>query len=224
MEDCAEKLDSTALEYGERIRTSAARMDQMIQELLSYSRLTLMEFEAQPVKLSRVYKDVLSQLSWEIEQRKASVQCRRSATVIRGHYVMVVQVIANLVSNGLKFMPEGITPVVKVYDEPADGKVRIWVEDNGIGIAPEHCQRIFRIFERLHGREIYSGTGIGLAIVEKAIARMNGRVGVESELGKGSRFWVELPACSEAEGKPETSFKEKEKSPAAASTEGMPST
>jgi signal transduction histidine kinase len=82
---------------------------------------------------------------------------------------------------------------VNIHDEKRGDHVRIWVEDNGIGIAPEHQQRIFRIFERLHGRESYSGTGIGLAIVEKAISRMKGQVGVESDLGKGSRFWVELP-------------------------------
>jgi signal transduction histidine kinase len=68
----------------------------------------------------------------------------------------------------------------------------VWVEDNGIGIAPEHCERIFRIFERLHDRDKYTGTGIGLAIVQKAIARMGGKVGVESEPGRGSRFWFEL--------------------------------
>ncbi|NJL70056.1 MAG: sensor histidine kinase [Microcoleus sp. SM1_3_4] len=70
--------------------------------------------------------------------------------------------------------------------------IRLWVEDNGIGIAPEHQKRIFRVFERLHGIESYPGTGIGLAIVCKGVERMGGRVGVESQLGQGSRFWIEL--------------------------------
>jgi signal transduction histidine kinase len=73
--------------------------------------------------------------------------------------------------------------------------VRLWVEDNGIGIASEHRERIFRVFERLHRAEEYPGTGIGLAIVERAIVRMGGTVGVESEPGQGSRFWVELPGA-----------------------------
>jgi len=74
------------------------------------------------------------------------------------------------------------------------GRVRLWIEDNGIGIAPEHHERIFRVFERLHRATDYPGTGIGLAIVRKAMERMGGSVGVESALGRGSRFWIELPA------------------------------
>ena len=69
----------------------------------------------------------------------------------------------------------------------------MWVEDNGIGVAPEHQRRIFNVFERLHGSEAYPGTGIGLAIVRKGAERMGGRYGVESDVGRGSRFWVELP-------------------------------
>jgi signal transduction histidine kinase len=102
-------------------------------------------------------------------------------------------VVVNLLTNAVKFLAPDTVPTVTIRDELNGDFVRVWVEDNGIGIAPEHQQRIFRVFERLHARETYSGTGIGLAIVEKAITRMNGRVGVESELGKGSRFWFELP-------------------------------
>ncbi len=193
LEDYAEKLDDAAQDYGERIRNSAARMDQMIQELLSYSRLTLMEFQPQPIRLSRLLKDALSQLAWDLEQKGATINLKRSYHQVLGHYSMLVQVMVNLISNALKFVLPGEKPIVNVYDEKRGDFVRIWVEDNGIGIALEHQQRIFRIFERLHGRESYSGTGIGLAIVEKAISRMKGKVGVESDLGKGSRFWVELP-------------------------------
>jgi len=193
LEDYAEKLDDAAQDYGERIRSSAARMDQMIQELLSYSRLTLIEFQPQPIRLSRLLKDALSQLAWDLEQKGATINLKRSHHQVLGHYTMLVQVIVNLISNAVKFIPPDVKPVVNIHDEKRGDQVRIWVEDNGIGIAPEHQQRIFRIFERLHGRESYSGTGIGLAIVEKAISRMKGQVGVESDLGKGSRFWVELP-------------------------------
>jgi signal transduction histidine kinase len=195
LEEHADSLGPDAKEYGERIRGSASRMDQMIQELLSYSRLTLLEFQPAPVRLSRAIKDAVSQLAWDLEQKKAAVKIRRSSAQVLGHYSMLVQVLANLVSNAVKFVPPEVTPVVNIFDVAESGMVRVYVEDNGIGIAPEHQQRIFRVFERLHGREQYSGTGIGLAIVEKAVSRMNGRVGLESELGKGSRFWIELPAC-----------------------------
>jgi hypothetical protein len=193
LDEYKERLDSSAQEYGARIRDSASRMDQMIQELLAYSRITLMDYQPQPIRLSRIVKDVLSQLSWDIEQKRVVLKIRRSQYQVLGHYTMLVQVITNLVSNAIKFVPPGLQPLIKIRDERRDNFVRVWVEDNGIGIAPEHQGRIFRIFERLHDRQTYSGTGIGLAIVEKAIQRMNGRVGLESEPGKGTRFWIELP-------------------------------
>jgi signal transduction histidine kinase len=110
-----------------------------------------------------------------------------------------------LIANGAKFVQDGIQPVIQIRDERMGDSVRVWFEDNGIGIAPEHRERIFRIFERLHGRESYAGTGIGLAIVDKAIARMNGRVGVESEVGRGSRFWIELPIAETPSSDDDTS-------------------
>jgi signal transduction histidine kinase len=80
-----------------------------------------------------------------------------------------------------------------VRAEERSDRVRVWVEDNGIGIRPEYREKVFRVFERLHGQKAYPGTGIGLAIVKKGVERLGGRVGVESEPGRGSRFWFELP-------------------------------
>lgn len=110
------------------------------------------------------------------------------------HRQTLVQMVANLIGNALKLVSPGVRSEVRVRAEARDGLVRLWVEDNGIGIAPEHQQRIFRVFERLHGSETYPGTGIGLAIVRKGAERMGGRVGVESAAGAGSCFWIELPA------------------------------
>src|SRR5262249_9578126 len=122
----------------------------------------------------------------------------------------VGQALSNLMSNALKFMPPGRKPRVRVWTEELrpdgdltqsrNGKlapwVRIWVEDNGIGIAPEDQRRVFRIFERVHSAHRYEGTGIGLAIVQKAVERMGGRIGVQSNPGEGSRFWIELRGAS----------------------------
>jgi signal transduction histidine kinase len=103
------------------------------------------------------------------------------------------QVFSNLLSNAMKFVAPGVPPRVRVRSNDLGDRVRLWVEDNGIGIPPEYLARIFGVFERLHKQEEYPGTGIGLAIVRKAIDRMGGSTGVESEPGKGSKFWIELP-------------------------------
>lgn len=196
LEECNEQLSPEALDFGLRIRSAASRMDQMIQELLGYSRLSLIELECEPVRLSDVIKEAVAQINWVIEERKARINLKRSDSQVLGHHAMLVQVMVNLISNAIKFTDPGVGPEVNIWDERRNGSVRVWVEDNGIGIAPEHQDRIFRIFERLHGRECFTGTGVGLAIVEKAIARMGGRVGLESVLGHGSRFWFEVPSVA----------------------------
>jgi two-component system sensor histidine kinase/response regulator len=200
VDDFGEHLDAAGHEQAERIRGAASRMDQMIQELLSYSRLSFVQLELTPVKLEDVVKDALQQIDFDLRAKKARLQVKRSRHRVLGHHAMLVQVVSNLISNAIKFSDDGVTPEVTIREERMGDFVRLWVEDNGIGIAPEHRERIFRIFERLHDRDHYSGTGIGLAIVHKAIARMNGRVGVESEVGQGSRFWFELPIFQEAPG------------------------
>jgi hypothetical protein len=196
LEECNEQLSPEALDFGLRIRSAASRMDQMIQELLGYSRLSLIELECEPVRLSDVIKEAVAQINWVIEERKARINLKRSDSQVLGHHAMLVQVMVNLISNAVKFTDPGVGPEVNIWDERRNGSIRVWVEDNGIGIAPEHQDRIFRIFERLHGRECFTGTGVGLAIVEKAIARMGGRVGLESVPGHGSRFWFEVPSVA----------------------------
>ena len=108
-----------------------------------------------------------------------------------------MQILSNLIGNALKFQRPGIAPEVIVSAERTNGHVRICVRDNGIGIAPEHQERIFQVFERLHGQEEYPGTGIGLAIVKRGAQRMGGRVGLDSKPGEGSTFWVELPRAGD---------------------------
>jgi signal transduction histidine kinase len=122
------------------------------------------------------------------------VKVQEPLPAVVGHAATLSQVVANLLGNGAKFMPPGRVPHLNVRAEPRRQVVRLWVEDNGIGIQPEHQERIFGVFERLHGNDEYPG----LAIVRKGIERMGGRVGVESTPGQGSRFWIELPPVSAA--------------------------
>jgi signal transduction histidine kinase len=110
------------------------------------------------------------------------------------HRASLQQALSNLLSNALKFVAPGVEPRVLLRSERKDSTVRLWVEDNGIGIAPEHRERIFGLFERLHPDKTASpGTGIGLAIVRRAMERMEGSVGIEGAPGQGSRFYLELP-------------------------------
>ena len=130
-------------------------------------------------------------------------ESRRPLPHILGHHATLEQVVANLISNALKFVAGGTQPRIQIWGTESRQSARLWVADNGIGIDPIHHRRIFGVFERLHNSEAYPGTGIGLAIVAKGVARLGGTAGVESSPGQGSRFWVELPKPAEhQEAKP----------------------
>ena len=116
---------------------------------------------------------------------------------VQANPTVLRQIVTNLLSNAVKFVPQDRAPDIKVWSELRGDYVRFWVEDNGIGIAPEHQSQIFDVFQRLHGPQAFPGTGIGLAIVRKGAERMGGRCGVISEPGQGSRFWVELPRAED---------------------------
>jgi PAS domain S-box-containing protein len=192
LEDYADRLDPLGRDYAQRIVAAAQRMNTMIEDLLACSRLSRVDLQLQPVDLRSVVADVLTQLEAELQAREAQVSVQGELPQVVGHPAVMHQVVANLLTNAVKFVASGVKPAVRVWSEVRDEWVHLWVEDNGIGIAPEHQERIFRVFERLHASQTYAGTGIGLAIVSKAIERMGGRVGVESEAGHGSRFWIEL--------------------------------
>ncbi|OGG43810.1 MAG: hypothetical protein A3F84_20140 [Candidatus Handelsmanbacteria bacterium RIFCSPLOWO2_12_FULL_64_10] len=191
-EDYADRLDLTGQDYAWRIVTAARRMDTLIQDLLTYSRLSRADLRLHRIGLRGVAKDVLVQMEEEFRERNVQVTVQGPLPEVVGHRATLAQVLTNLLTNAVKFVNPDTPPRVRIWAEERDGWVRLCVEDNGIGIAPEHYERIFRVFERLHGVEAYPGTGIGLAIVRKGGERMGGRVGVESEVGRGSRFWVEL--------------------------------
>jgi PAS domain S-box-containing protein len=199
LEDHAEALDADGREYAQRIADAAERMDRLVQDLLAYSRLSRADLRLRPVSLALAVAEALRGLSAEVKERRARLQVREPLPEVVGHEVTLVQVVGNLISNALKFVAPDVRPRVRIWAEPAAGAgagwVRLWVADNGIGIAPQHRERIFGVLERLHGAEAYPGTGIGLAIVRRGVHRLGGRVGVESTPGRGSRFWLELPAA-----------------------------
>ena len=192
LEDYAERLDAVGRDCAQRIVAAAKRMDTLTEDLLAYSRISRAAVELKPVSLEEVVDDVLTQLEAEILGQDALVTVERPLAQVMGQDTTLVQVVANLLTNGIKFVADGVRPQVRIWTEVREEWVRLWVHDNGIGIAPQYQDRIFGIFERLHGIETYPGTGIGLAIVRKGMERMGGRVGVESAPDRGSAFWVEL--------------------------------
>jgi PAS domain S-box-containing protein len=193
LEDYGAGLDDMGKECAMRIISAAERLDCLIQDLLVFSRLGHTQLDLTPVRLHETVLETLGNLEYEIRAKNASVEIREPMPRVLGHGTTLTQVLQNLIGNGLKFVPAEKKPLIKVWAETDDGHATIWVEDNGIGIPRENQHRIFKVFERLHGTDEYPGTGLGLAIVKKAAERMNGSVGVESQEGAGSKFWIKLP-------------------------------
>jgi PAS domain S-box-containing protein len=185
------RLDADADKFIDLIVGGAARMRQLIQDLLSYSRVALKETALQPTDVQAVFAQALAALHAAIEESGAVVTSGTLPT-LRADPAWLDQVFRNLIGNALKFHGSE-PPRVHVWAEAKDGEWIFGVRDNGIGIEPEYQERIFRIFERLHSRQSYPGTGMGLAICKRVVERHGGRMWVESEPGKGSTFYFTLP-------------------------------
>ncbi len=191
VQEHAKNLDEQGREFANYINAAAQTMDRLLTDLLAFSQISQQKLELTPVDLEAVVISAVSGCDAQIQQTNAIVECNPPWPQVRGHATTLRQVLLNLISNALKFV-SGKTAQVKVYAEPRPGGlVRIWVEDNGIGIPTEFQEKIFHVFQRLHTVE-FAGTGIGLAIVQKGMERMGGSVGLISVPGEGSRFWVEL--------------------------------
>jgi PAS domain S-box-containing protein len=194
LENNGHRLDDEGREMLSRILRNGARMDRLIQDLLTYSRVSRREVSLEPVSLDKLLGEVVQQYP-AMQPQNADITIASPLPEVIAHEPSLTQVMSNLLSNAVKFVAPGQRPRVQVNSETKPGRVRVWIEDNGIGIKPEYQSRLFGMFERVHPDKQYEGTGIGLAIVRKAVERMNGTVGVESDGVSGSRFWVELPAA-----------------------------
>lgn len=176
-------------EYLERIMTGAKRLDELVLDALQYNKTALGDVGLQAVELATLLKGIVLTYP-NLSSRFADILIEDGLPTVMGNEGLLTQCFGNLLGNAVKFVAPGTRPRVRVRGKVADGVTRIWVEDNGIGI-PEHAQRrLFGLFERLNSD--YEGTGLGLAIVRKVVERMDGKVGVESRPGAGSKFWVEL--------------------------------
>lgn len=195
-EDYGDVLDDVGRDYAERIVDSSELMSGLIDDLLAYSRLSRADLRVGPASLDDVVSEALEQQGARLEETGAEVEVAEALGRVQAHRRTLVQMVANLIANAVTYVRAGQPPKVRLRAESrSDGHRRLWVEDEGIGIDPEHHQKVFEVFERLHSRERYPGTGIGLAIVAKGAERMGGAVGLESAPGEGSRFWIDLPVA-----------------------------
>ncbi len=192
LEDYGSQMDATAQDYSRRLVAAAAEMENLIQDLLAYSRLSRIDIHLASIDLKDAIMKAQGQLSTNIQESQAQISMDNLGFTVLAHPITLVQILTNLLSNAVKFVKPGVKPLVNVTAYEHEGRVRLCVDDNGIGIAPDYQERIFGVFERLHGVEEYAGSGIGLAIVRKGVTRMGGRFGVISQVGQGSRFWIEL--------------------------------
>lgn len=200
IEDYSDRLDEMGKSLLHRITGSATRMDALIREVLNYTRVLRAEAPMGPVDLDQLLQDMIASYP-HLQPVQAEIRVEGKMPLVLGHEAFLTQCMSNLLGNAVKFVEPGVRPSVRIWAEQKSGSagpsmVRIWVEDNGIGIPEKDRDRVFRMFDRLHPAEQFEGTGIGLTIARKAAERMGGRIGFESEVNHGSKFWIELEAIA----------------------------
>lgn len=196
-EDYGRVLEVEGNDFVNQIENNAQRLETLFEDILTYGRLSSVEVQLPPVILAEIVREAMERVREEVTGSQAQIEVSLDLMWAIAAPALFRQTIVNLLTNAIKFVSPGQRPQIKIWAEersPRTGekRVRLWVEDNGIGIAPDKQKSIFDIFERLHGIESYPGTGIGLAICRRAVEKMSGTIGVDSQIGKGSRFWVEL--------------------------------
>ncbi len=192
VDEYAGKLDEQGINYLHQIMRSAVRLDHLIQDVLSYTRILHSKLPMKSVDLDRLIRDIVETFP-NGQPIKPEINIIGTLPKVMGNEALLAQIASNLLSNGVKFVRPGTGPLLEISAEALGGdSIRVWFKDNGIGIAPADHQRIFRLFERIHPVTEYEGTGIGLTIVRKASERMGAQIGFESALGKGSHFWIQL--------------------------------
>lgn len=194
-DDCAECLRPTSMDLIRKIIAAADRMDQLIQDTLNYSKILRSEFALRPVDPLAVLRGVLETYP-QFAGSAMRIAIEGDFPLVLADEAPLAQCFSNILGNSMKFVAPGTTPELKIWAEPYGARVRLFFQDNGIGVPREAQERIFGMFQRLD--KCYEGTGIGLAIVRRAAERMGGQVGVDSQPQIGSRFWLELASPSNA--------------------------
>ena len=188
-----DQLDESSLQYMHFVTDGVTRMDRLLTDLLEYSRVGRKNDMAKDTNLNETLFVVVNNLMSRMKENDAEI-CANELPVIRVPSMLMMQLFQNLISNSIKFRKQDVTPVVEIQYENRQGTHRFYFKDNGIGIPADQKERVFNIFERLHGRQDYEGTGIGLATCKKIIENLGGEIWVESEEGVGTTFAFSLPS------------------------------
>jgi PAS domain S-box-containing protein len=188
----SEQLEERGREYIHYAVDGAKRMRQIILDLLEYSRIGKVNEPLKEISIGEIVEEVKLLHQKQIQELQANISYT-SLPVLKAHRTPIRQLFQNLISNGLKYHHKGKSPEIEITCSSTDEEWRFCISDNGIGIEPIYYEKIFSIFQRLHNREEYSGTGIGLAITKKIVEHMGGKIWVESTLGEGSRFYFTIP-------------------------------
>ena len=189
------KIGNEEWEYLRRIGLASMRLTSLVQDILSYSQVSRTKLQLAPIDLQALVLELVQQ-NPNLQPPLAELRVEGPLPIVLGHEAALTQVCSNLLGNAVKFVFPGTTPRIHIWAETENSRARIYIADNGIGIEPKNHERIFQMFERVNSPKDYDGTGIGLAIVKKAVERMGGTLGVKSDLGQGSAFWFELRCIS----------------------------
>jgi PAS domain S-box-containing protein len=192
-EECGPQLSEDGHQFVQRIRQGVEQMGELIADLLAYSRMERCDMTATPIALRPMIEEIVNGYCADIEQQGASIELSVGATTLPLDREGIAVVLRNLIGNALKFSRGNPVPRIEIGDRAEAGRRILWVRDNGVGFDMAYHDRIFNIFQRLHRTEDFPGTGVGLALVAKAVQRMGGRVWADSSPGAGATFFLEFP-------------------------------
>lgn len=191
--DHADQLDDEGRELLANVRRGVSQMQALIEDMLVYSRIERRPLDAQPLDAGTVLSAVLASVRHIIDARDVAVTCEVPSSQIVADREGFAMVWRNLVDNALKFTRGREFPKIEIGAQEDAEHIQLWIRDNGVGFDMKYHERVFEIFQRLHRAEDYPGTGVGLALVKKAVNRMGGRVWAQSAPGEGATFFMELP-------------------------------
>jgi signal transduction histidine kinase len=197
VEEYGSKLNDEAMQYLKTISESSTRMTRLIEDLLNLSRIGRIKNIEPDIEINEVLSDVKKNLVYALEERNVELTIKPDFPKVTCDRIRIMEVFSNLISNAIKYTKKEIRPVIEIGWSDKKDFYEFYVKDNGIGIEKQYYEKIFQIFQRLHAKDEYEGTGAGLTIVKKIVESHGGRLWVDSQVGVGSTFYFTLPKIAQ---------------------------